>query len=279
MEFWDQGWNNCRTPRQTWKWAILGTALVHGLIVSGMLTAVRDRPAAMRVVVPVEAVTLVPFKPGPKGGGGGRPAPVTNPEPQPVAAKPAASPKPKSRVKHRPQPQPRLAPLPATAPAPMLPPPPAALTRVKPATTAASPGTCAPNATASLAGTGRGGQGGGRGTVSGGGVGQGQGQGSGSGSALAGYLREVRQILEKCKDYPMMARRRNIQGVVVVVFTIAAGGRIESSRIKLTSGHDLLDVGAQNTIQRVGQFPPFPPGLDRQRLTVEVPLAFRLNND
>jgi protein TonB len=85
--------------------------------------------------------------------------------------------------------------------------------------------------------------------------------------------------LEKNKDYPTMARRRNIQGVVVVVFTIASGGQVESFRIKQTSGHDLLDEGAQNTLHRVKHFPPFPAALERQRLTVEVPLAFRLRND
>jgi protein TonB len=66
---------------------------------------------------------------------------------------------------------------------------------------------------------------------------------------------------------------------VVVVFTIASGGQVESWRIKQTSGHNLLDEGAQNTIHRVSHFPPFPAALDRQRLTIEVPLAFRLNHD
>ena len=57
-----------------------------------------------------------------------------------------------------------------------------------------------------------------------------------------------------------MARRRNIQGVVVVVFTIAPGGQIVAARVSRSSGHDLLDEAAQNTIRRVGQFPPFPAG-------------------
>ncbi len=85
--------------------------------------------------------------------------------------------------------------------------------------------------------------------------------------------------MEKQKDYPLMARRRNIQGVVVLVFTIGSGGQIEGARISRSSGQDLLDEAAQNTLRRVGKFPPFPAELNRQKLTIEVPLAFRLSND
>ncbi|MCK9376602.1 MAG: energy transducer TonB [Syntrophobacterales bacterium] len=76
-----------------------------------------------------------------------------------------------------------------------------------------------------------------------------------------------------------MARRRQLQGVVVVRFTIAAGGQIDASRISRSSGHDLLDEAAKETLRRVGRFPPLPPELNRQKLTIEIPLAFRLNND
>jgi protein TonB len=76
-----------------------------------------------------------------------------------------------------------------------------------------------------------------------------------------------------------MARSRNIQGVVVLVFTISSGGQIESYRISRPSGHDLLDEASKETIRRVGKFPPFPAPLNRQKLTIEVPLAFRLSNE
>jgi TonB family protein len=52
-----------------------------------------------------------------------------------------------------------------------------------------------------------------------------------------------------------------------------------AARVGRSSGQDLLDEAAQNTIRRVGQFPPLPAELNRRQLTVEVPLAFRLSND
>ena len=259
---------------------MLSSLLVHGLVVAVMLAVLQDKPAPRRVVVPVEAISLVPFKPGPAGGGGGRPGPVTRPEPLPPKPAPAPS-KPQPRVKSPPPPKVKLAPPPMpepiTAPVIPTPAPPPALTRAKPSDTAAAGSqTCAPGATA---GSGQGGQGGGRGIGSGGGIGPGQGRGSGPGSALSSYLREIRRLLEKHKDYPWMARRRNIQGVVAVVFTIGPGGQILAARVSRSSGQDLLDEAAQNTIRRVGKFPPFPAELNRQQLTVEVPLAFRLSND
>lgn len=189
MESWEQDCNGPGEPRETWAWAVLGSLVVHGLVVGIMLSVLQDKPGPRRVVVPVEAIALVPFKPGPAGGGGGR------------------------------------------------------------------------------------------GTGSGGGVGQGQGPGSGAGSALQGYLKEVRRLLEKHKDYPHMARRRQLQGIVVMVFTISSGGQIESYRVGRASGHDLLDEAAKETIRRVGHFPPFPADLNRQKLTIEIPLAFRLSTD
>ena len=274
----DEPWDS----RSTWSWGMLGSLVVHGLLVVAVLMAFCERPSKPRVVVPVETVTLVPFKPGPKGGGGGRPGPLTRPEPAPPKPAPAPAP-PKPRVK--PKEQPKLKPVPpepepTKAPVIPTPAPPAATTKAPPAPASAvssqartSPGS------GGGSGTGQGGQGGGRGTGSGGGAGAGQGPGSGSGSALQGYLREIRRLLEQHKDYPSMARRRNIQGVVVLAFTISSGGQIESYQIRRSSGQDLLDTASKDTIRRVGKFPPFPAALNRQKLTVEVPLAFRLSND
>jgi len=276
-------WSEIWKPRGTWFWGVLGSVLIHGLIVAMVVAVFHEAPPKQKVVVPVETITLVPFKPGPAGGGGGRPGPVTRPDP--VTHKPApVPPKPQTRVKPPRPPKVKLAPppTPEDTTAPVIPTPaiPPAPTRAKTSDTASANSRAgAPGASAAVSGTGQGGQGGGRGTGSGGGVGQGQGPGSGPGSALQGYLREIRRLLERHKDYPHMARRRNIQGVVVVVFSLGPGGQIMAARVSRSSGQDLLDEAAQNTVRRVGQFPPFPVELNRRQLTVEVPLSFRLSND
>jgi periplasmic protein TonB len=85
-------------------------------------------------------------------------------------------------------------------------------------------------------------------------------------------------LLERQKQYPHMAQRLNIQGMAVLQFTIAADGRIEANNLCKSSGNDLLDKAAQETVRKVGRFPPLPTGLGKARLTVEIPLAFRLKN-
>ena len=69
-------WN----PRGAFLWGALGSLLVHGLIVATVVAVFHQMPPKPKVVVPVEAINLVPFKPGPAGGGGGRPSPVTRPD-------------------------------------------------------------------------------------------------------------------------------------------------------------------------------------------------------
>lgn len=265
----NEAWNFQRTST----WGVLGSVIFHTLIIGTVILAFHERPSKPRVVVPIEAVTLVPFKTGPKGGGGGRPAPVSKPEA--VAEKPALPPKAKPKVKHQrhkaklaPQPEPTPAPVvPTSAPAP-------AIGKAK--TTGTAVASSRIGATG-VSGSGQGGQGGGRGTGSGGGVGPGQGHGSGSGSVLQGYLREVRRLLEKHKTYPWMARRQHREGVVVLKFTIGRDGEIAHRQIARSSGHEVLDDAAQETLLKVGRFPPLPPALGRSHLNIQVPLAFRLN--
>jgi protein TonB len=103
----------------------------------------------------------------------------------------------------------------------------------------------------------------------------GYGQGDRGGGEGGGRGRG-RRLLERWKQYPTAARRLNLQGVAVLQFTIGAGGTIEGSRISRSSGHDLLDQAAQETLRRVGRFSPLPVELGRQQLTVEIPLAYRL---
>jgi protein TonB len=283
MGYWDQDWGEAGKPGQILSLAVVGSLLAHGLLVAWILLIMTEKTAPRRVVVPVEAIALVPVQPGSKGGGGGQSAPVIKPQPAlpqpaPPQPKPRIAPKPPPKVK----PAPQRTPTPTAAPVIPTPAPPALVTRVQPSPLgAATSGAKGPGATAGGSGSGQGGSAGGQGSGSGGGVGSGQGRGSGpgSGAALQSYLRLVRQLLEKHKDYPAMARQRHIQGIVMVRFTIQGGGQVCSSQISRSSGQDLLDEAAKNTIRRVGQFPPLPADLNRQQLTVEVPLAFRLRTD
>ena len=264
-----------RRSGQTWALAVLGSLMLHALAAALILRLdLAPHPRPKRVVT-VEPLILTEGLAGRPGGGGGEVASVE--KKAVISPTPAAKPR---NVRPQRKPTPRAlteAPPPELAlPTPVknLPPPPAATSPV----TQTSPG-----ASRTVAGLTQGGTGSGRGAGSGSGSGVGPGAGtgaggvdSGAGTALKDYLQKVRKMLDQNKHYPPLARRQHLEGVVVLQFTIYADGRIENPQLKRSSGHTVLDEEAQETVRRVKSFPPFPPGLGRERLTIEIPLAFRL---
>lgn len=251
------------TPLSSWILALVGSLVVHGLLVAGALRFAQEWPRPRRVVE-VEAISLTKAQPQPGPVGGGSPA----------ARQPELRPKPKLRP--RPRPKKRLRAQPQARPEP--PPPPPALAMQRPAPRNAGPRRDSASGSSNFGtASGRGhGTGGGQGTGIGSGRGSGSGPGTGTASVMGSYLHRVRLLLERHKNYPEVARRRNQEGIVILRFTISAHGQIVARGITRSSGHPVLDEAAQETLRRVGRFPPLPPELQRSQLTLEVPLAFRL---
>lgn len=259
-----------------WSAVVLASVALHGLFLATALLWSREWPRPPRVV-PVEAICLTAGS-GHAGGGTGMEKAV---KPQVTPHPPPPKPQP-MKEKHKPKPK-RVRPVPR--PLEMAPPPPLAMPQPStPAPVRSGPVAAASPGSGSSQGIGAGsGLGAGRGTGPGSGTGTGSGPGtapgpgSGSGIALKSYLAEVRRLLEKHKTYPWMARRQHREGVAVIKFTIGSHGDITDHQLARSSGHEVLDEAAQETLQKVGRFPPLPAALDRSHLTIQVPLAFRLN--
>jgi len=79
----------------------------------------------------------------------------------------------------------------------------------------------------------------------------------------------IRDLIERAKRYPPLARRRGIEGTVHVGFKIDKEGRPYEIRIIKGSGFGILD---QATIEIIKKASPFP-FIDK---TIEVPVSFRL---
>ena len=77
MGYWDQEWGGSGKSGQIWTWAVVGSLLAHGLLVAGILLILTEKTASRRVVVPVEAIALVPRTRVPRG------VVVANPPPRP----------------------------------------------------------------------------------------------------------------------------------------------------------------------------------------------------
>lgn len=101
-----------------------------------------------------------------------------------------------------------------------------------------------------------------------------RGEGKGRGD-LGSYLGNARMRIEKAKRYPREARRRGWEGKVVLSFQITRKGEVAEIRLIQSSGFSELDEEGIATLRRASPFLP-PPLTDQDRLEVEIPLVFRL---
>jgi TonB family protein len=77
-------------------------------------------------------------------------------------------------------------------------------------------------------------------------------------------------------DYPQPARRRGYTGVVMLSVEVLADGRVGRLEMKKTSGHDLLDKSAQETVKGWKFSPGKKMGVPVS-MWVDVPVRFELN--
>jgi protein TonB len=77
-------------------------------------------------------------------------------------------------------------------------------------------------------------------------------------------------------SYPMQARRRGLQGTVMLRVLVDAGGSAADVRLAVSSGHSILDQAAMNSV-RGWQFTPGMSGGRPRQMWVEVPVRFVLN--
>jgi len=101
-----------------------------------------------------------------------------------------------------------------------------------------------------------------------------QGEGTGRGD-LASYLGNVRLRIEKAKRYPRLARKKGCEGKVVVSFQIDDKGKVGEIKLVESCGYPELDEEAIATLRRASPFPS-PRLIEKEKLTLEVPILFKL---
>ena len=234
--------------------SIAVSMLLHGaaLVLLAQLSAPPLPPLA--TIIPVSLVSL-------PGGGGGPVGPEAGPPPGP----PVAAPAPAAPAPVAPAPQAKV----AKAPKPV-----AKAVKPAPAPAAEPP---APTATADASGAAAGaaGAGGAAGAVAGGG-GTGAGGGDGSGGDGSGGAR-VAYGQNPLPPYPLVARRLELEGVVVLDVLVAPDGSAADVRIARSSGHQPLDDSAVRTVRERWRFIPARRDGAAVESRVTVPIRFRLS--
>jgi periplasmic protein TonB len=82
--------------------------------------------------------------------------------------------------------------------------------------------------------------------------------------------------LQEFKSYPLEARRRNEQGVVLLAFSIDRNGHVVSRQIIKSSGYRDLDDEVLALVERAQPMPAFPPSMTEAQLNLTVPIRFSL---
>jgi len=77
--------------------------------------------------------------------------------------------------------------------------------------------------------------------------------------------------------YPALSRRMRETGTVLVELVVAATGRVESTRIAETSGHERLDEAAREAVAASTCSPYLESGV-AFRVAAKVPVTFNLND-
>ena len=106
--------------------------------------------------------------------------------------------------------------------------------------------------------------------------------GPNSGAAVAAgariaYAERVRKLIEKYREYPLMARKMRMQGVVLVRCRLTRAGVPLSVEVAATSSYPLLDQAALRAVSCVSSYPPVPPEVAGEIVILEIPLRFRLS--
>jgi protein TonB len=95
-----------------------------------------------------------------------------------------------------------------------------------------------------------------------------------SDSQYARSIAGLRDEILKRKIYPQAARRRNIEGVVLVFLELDSSGTLQELRVLESSGSKILDSAALSLIKKVL---PYEHGLGEE-LTVEIPIRYSLSD-
>jgi protein TonB len=76
--------------------------------------------------------------------------------------------------------------------------------------------------------------------------------------------------------YPLQAKKRGLEGDVLLLVTIGSNGRPEDVSLYASSGHTVLDRAALETVQRCWRFRPLMVGGMPTRSRALVPIRFEL---
>ena len=90
------------------------------------------------------------------------------------------------------------------------------------------------------------------------------------------YFEMVRLKIERHKEYPHMAKTRQIEGSVTIRFVITPDGAVRGVKIAKTSRHMVLDKAALRAVETAAPFPKPPRHFFKGEIPLELTIVFEL---
>lgn len=85
-------------------------------------------------------------------------------------------------------------------------------------------------------------------------------------------LGQIRAMIENAITYPAVARKLRLEGVAMIFFVLKPDGTVQTARVQSTSGSEILDKKAIQTILSLsGQYPALGKTFE-----LSIPIAFSL---
>jgi periplasmic protein TonB len=97
--------------------------------------------------------------------------------------------------------------------------------------------------------------------------------------SLAQYRLALIGAAKRLKHYPPQAIDRGLEGRVNVRLVIGADGGSAAVTVRRSSGHEVLDRQAVETMRRAAVATPIPPALKDREIVVEIPLLYELKSE
>ena len=91
------------------------------------------------------------------------------------------------------------------------------------------------------------------------------------------YAQAIKERIAGQWKYPQEARKKKLEGRLVVLFSLNREGALTRLDITRTSGQQVLDREAERAIQSAAPFPPFPSTITVSRLNINVSFDYTIS--
>lgn len=95
----------------------------------------------------------------------------------------------------------------------------------------------------------------------------------------AAYLTSLRdRVASGARTYPRRARRLGIEGDARVAFTVRPDGSLAAVTVVESAGSSALDRAAEDYVESLAPFPPFPEGMPKEDIRLRVTIEYHLRD-